>query len=191
MDEFFALEPGNAPWGDYGDTLWNGLVDVPEIRSKRSVAELSRTGPFVPPITHPSGQVIVDDNLRQLLENSDLTGFGFMPVRFDKLVRIDWHKWDSNSDEPRFYPDTGEPEDYILSGEHDASLEQEMPVLWALDVPSTNGLQVEGSFTFRANAHPGTDISREYYQFWVTSRMKDVLEGSAGDWVRFGKVDPR
>ena len=114
-----------------------------------------------------------------------------MPVKFDKLVRIDWHNWDPNSDDPRFYPDTGEPEDYILSGEHDASLEQEMPVLWALDVPPTDGLQIHGTNTFRASAHPGTDIAREYYVFWVTSRMKNVLEGPAGDWVVFKKVDPR
>lgn len=190
MFDFFALRSAECPWGDYGDILWHGLVEGAGPSFEKPIVTVSRTGPYVPPVTQPFSEIIVDNNLRRQLEDMRFTGFVFAPVNFDKLVRIDWQMCDSDSDEPRFYPESGKPEDYILSGKNDPLLEREMPTLWDLVIPSIIGLQVEGSRTFRLNLHPNTDITREGFQCWVSSRMKSLLEASAGSWVSFTKVRP-
>ena len=40
-------------WGDYGDVLVNGLVHNDLDRHPGESLKLSRTGPFMPPITFP------------------------------------------------------------------------------------------------------------------------------------------
>jgi len=188
MPEFFVVTNADPPWGDYGDILWNGLSrrDPPG-----TAVKLSRSGPYVPPLTLPFGEIVVVDSLRRALEAGRFTGFEFSEAQYENVVRIDWQAWDASSLEPPRYPETGEPEDYILKGSHDPSLLRDMPRLWALDVQPTLGLQVHGSSTFRLNRHPGTDIAREHSIFWVSGRLKDAMERSAGGWINFKRVVPR
>jgi hypothetical protein len=190
MSEFFALDRAPSPWGDYGNILAHGLADFPKQGPPPATIHLSRTGPYVPPVTQPRGHIIVIDSLRRELERSSFTGFGFSEVEYQKVVRLDWHTWNADADEPQHYPETGEPEDYVLTGSHDPSLLKEMPCLWALSVASTPDLQV-GSRTFYADRHPGTDIARHFARFWVSERMKDWLQSAAGAWVDFKLVVPR
>jgi hypothetical protein len=167
MSDYFAIQPIRYAWGDYGDILVNGLAET-----KPDAVEVSRAGPFVPPLTRPFAHVIVTDSLRRELESSGLTGIGFAEVRYAKVVRIDWHTWRRDAAEPEFYPETGEPEDYVLEGGHDPALPEQMPRLWKLNVPSTPALQFKNSWTFHADRHPGTDIARDTNLFWVNERMK-------------------
>jgi hypothetical protein len=188
MQEFFAVSSGTLPWGDYGRVLWNGLA---RRESPGGAVKLSRTGPYVPPLTKPMGEIIVVDSLRRELEAGGYSGFGFSEVQYEKVVRIDWHTWDADALEPLEYPGTGGPEDYILSGSHDPSLLAEMPTLWAIEVPPIVGLQVPGSATFLRDRHPGKDIAREEYLFWVSDRLKSALEKSAAGTINFTPVVPR
>jgi hypothetical protein len=137
---------------------------------------VSRTGPFVPPITLPSGRVLVTDDFRENLSTQGFSGLSFEPVEYQKVVHIAWDHWDANAQEPAFCPDTGEPEDYLLERAHDERLVATMPRLSAWNVAPTIGLQVQGTNTFRREFHPGTDIAREYFTFWISERMKLWLE---------------
>ena len=61
--------------------------------------EISRTGPYVPPITFPGiGDVIVTDEFKRRIETSDLKGFSFRPVLKKRIVNLEWHKWDPKKD---------------------------------------------------------------------------------------------
>ncbi|WP_315783882.1 MULTISPECIES: hypothetical protein [unclassified Bradyrhizobium] len=188
MSDYFAIE-SRYPWCDYGDILVNGLI---EEAKGIGLPVISRTGPYVPPMTQPFGFIIVTDEFRGELESSRLTGFDFMPTQYGKVVRLDWQTWSTLTDEPMSYPETGEPEDYVLEGPHDPALLAQMPRLWALAVQPTSGLQIQGTRSFRIDRHPGTDIAREFKVHWVTERMKVWLErSSAGQWIAFRPVTPK
>jgi hypothetical protein len=190
MSEYYQLESGTAPWGDYGYTLWNGGTEESQEHGQPTIL-VSRTGPFVPPITLPFGRVLVTDDFRQKLLAERFSGLSFEPVGYSKVVRIAWEQWDVNAKEPPFYPETGEPEDYLLDAAHDEQLAASMPRLWAWSVPPTAGLQVQGSNTFRRELHPGTDVAREYFIVWISERLKLWLGENAGKWVSFIPVIPR
>ena len=129
--------------------------------------------------------------LSQRLSAERFSGLSFEPVAYKKVVHIAWERWDANAQEPAFYPETGEPEDYLLEGAHEEQLAATMPRLWAWNVPKTIGLQVQGSNTFRRELHPGTDVAREYFIVWISERMKLWLEENGGKWLSFIAVIPR
>ena len=53
------------------------------------------------------------------------------------IVDLDWTTWDLNAEDPPHYPESGEPEDYILSGDHSESLAGRMGDVWELVIPIT------------------------------------------------------
>src|SRR5262245_37037098 len=137
MTAYHQIASAAAPWGDYGDVLWSGITD----EGHRSTITLSRTGPFVPPITLPFGHIIVTEEFRKKISTANFSGLTFAPVNYGTVVRIGWDGWDWNAADPAFYPDTGEPEDYLNPAAHDAGLAAAMPKLWAWSVAATAGLQ--------------------------------------------------
>jgi len=190
MSTYYQLEGGVAPWGDYGNILWNGWTEETQECGTSKIL-VSRTGPFVPPITLPFGRVLVTSEFRKKLATEGFSGLSFVPTEYKKVVHIAWEQWDANAQEPAFYPDTNEPEGYLLEGAHDERLATTMPTLWAWNVASTIGLQVQGSNAFRGERHPGTDVAREYFIFWISERMKRWLEENGGRWLSFITVLPR
>ena len=136
---YYELESGAAPWGDYGHTLWNGFT---EKEPGQSAILVSRSGPFVPPITLPFGCVLVTDDFRQKLLAERFSGLSFEPVGYGEGCPHRVELWDANAKEPPFYPKTGETEDYLLGGVHDEQLATTMPRLWAWSISPTAGLQV-------------------------------------------------
>jgi hypothetical protein len=66
MSVYYELRSGAAPWGDYGDILWNGFTEEGQERGPSTIL-VSRTGPFVPPITLPFGRILVTEDLREKL----------------------------------------------------------------------------------------------------------------------------
>ena len=190
MPAYYALSRGAAPWGDYGRILRDGLVEESNEHGRPTIL-VSRTGPFVPPITRPFGHVLVTDDFREKLSTEAFSGLSFEPVGYRKVVRIAWERWDANAPEPAFYPHTGEPEDYLLEGVHDCQLAATMPRLWAWNVAPTIELQVQGTNAFRRELHPGTDVAREHGIVWISERMKLWLAENAGNWLRFVAVTPR
>jgi hypothetical protein len=191
MDAYYEIGRSAAPWGDYGDILWYGWAAEEAPDGAHSTITVSRAGPFVPPITPLFGHVIVTEEFRAKTVDAGFSGLAFEPANYGRVVRIDWHSWDRNAPDPPFYPDSGEPEDYLLAGAHDARLAASMPTLWAWKVAATPGLQVQGTNTFRRELHPGTDVAREFSIFWVSERMKVWLGENAGEWLSFVPVVPK
>jgi len=123
-------------WGDYGDILQHGLTSHSPRKDGRLALE--RTGPFIPPITQPGiGDVVLTSPARQLLESSGLSGFSFRPVEKVLTVELRWENWDLNAEQPSYFPDSGEPEDYILGQPDSPAASAALGELWELFVPNT------------------------------------------------------
>jgi hypothetical protein len=184
---YYRIKAQQMPWGDYGSILASGMSRHLG-RSEDGLIQLERTGPFIPPISFP-GDVIVTDAFRTELESSALTGFTFAPIIKARIVELNWESWDRRAEEPEMYPETGEPEDYILGRPHSPELAERMGALWELipgmgatvDRLGPNSCQelvlkpFGQSDIFRAKGVGFT---------YVTQRAMEWLAERAGQWVR-------
>ena len=78
MDELYQLTD-NHPWGDFGMILISGFlwdVNVPDRY------EVIRTGPFIPPVTFPSGFCVIVDAVKTELEQ----GLFFIPCIYSPYL---------------------------------------------------------------------------------------------------------
>jgi hypothetical protein len=123
-------------WGDYGYILQHGMTaHLPRANGRLA---LERTGPYIPPITLPGiGDIILTSEARNLLEYSGLTGFTFLPVEKTLIVELHWEAWDIEATQPPEFPESGEPEDYILGKPHSPTAATSLGELWEIVVPHT------------------------------------------------------
>ena len=99
---------------------------------------LERTGPYIPPITLPGiGSIVLTSEAKGLLESSSLSGFSLATVEKMLIVELRWESWDLDAVEPPIFPESGEPEDYILGKQNSADAASAMGELWEIVVPST------------------------------------------------------
>ena len=122
LPHFYRLDRSDAPWGDYGDILRNGLLAPNDNDKETREVAIERAGPFVPPITFPLGAIVVTEAAKEQFERGAFSGLRFARARYAKVVRLDWHDWDKGASEPKLYPASGEPEDYVLS---------DLPPVWS------------------------------------------------------------
>lgn len=127
--KFFALDcPKDAPRGDYGDILLQGLGEWGPNRD----VEVERVGPYVPPTSFPGPHVVVTPRVRRALQAAFPT-LAFAPVHLRKAVWFRWRGWRRVFWR---YPASGsEPEDYILPEAHSDRAAKTIGTLWAFDVP--------------------------------------------------------
>ena len=130
--EFWALVPADLSWGDYGRILLHGMASRRHRVDGR--AQLERTGPYVPSLTLPSGAVVVTADLRAQLESMTRT-LAFGAIDKAHIARLDWQSWDRAAPKPAEYPQSGEPEDYVLERPHDAATAAAMPDLFEMVPP--------------------------------------------------------
>jgi hypothetical protein len=129
-----SIIPGE--WGDYGHILQQGMSGHSSKQSGRLALE--RTGPYIPPITLPGiGDIVLTTEAQMLLESSSLSGYSFLPVEKTHIVELQWEGWNLDAEEPPEYPETGEPEDYILLRPHSPSAAKALGELWEVVVPKT------------------------------------------------------
>ena len=101
------------------------------LKEEDGTLKLSRTGPYFPPIVQmPINYLVITDELRRKIEASELSGFGFEEVKPVKIVRVDWRNWDIDAEEPEFYPESGDPEDYVEEGINDPELFNNSSNFW-------------------------------------------------------------
>jgi len=199
--DFYRLASPNVPWGDYGSVLVHGMTSC-SARDADS-PDLQRTGPFVPPISFPGlGCIVVTDTVRGKLQSSGFTGFSFVPVNKSIIVSIDWHEWDLLSDEPRFYPEDGEPEAYISEDKHSPEIARGMPDLWRLliaqgateiRVPDGAYMGVPAQIFLRAGSWQGADFFRAdttLYNY-VSARARHWLLEHYPAWLSVKPVQIR
>jgi hypothetical protein len=182
----YKLQNKEAPWGDYGHILLAGIASH---RSRQDgLLQLERTAPYIPPlIISGIGNVIITDATKEKLNTSGLSGFNFRQVIKKHIVQLNWTAWDLTAEKPFSYPDSGEPEDYILAEKHSESEAQQLGPLWELFLRDSgtfdtneNYLQDNKDFDiFKAN-------NKGY--ILVTEKAKEWIEKNAGDWIVFDKI---
>ena len=168
---YLRLRPVEAPWGDYGRILYNGM-STHQHRVGGKI-RLERTGPEIFPITIPF-EIIVTEDCRLAMAASGLTGFSFRPVIKYRIVDLDWCDWDVTDGEPPEMPDSGEPENYILDRPHSPEIASAMPDLWEL---------VPGPESSDFHHLPGTTI------VVVSQKAKEWFETNYSEYVSVVQVD--
>ena len=181
----YRLRNRATNWGDYGDVLVSGMTS--HRGRQNDQLQLERTGPYVPPLINSGiGHIVITDIVKEKLKASDLSGITFKPVIKRHIVELNWTTWDLSTEEPPVYPDSGEPEDYILAGQHSESVSEVMGNLWELVLP-TRG-------TFNDKTFIDVDLQVDIFKadnrgyILVTDKAKVWIEGNAADWVTFEKL---
>lgn len=135
-------------YDDYNSLLiygCNAFISDDELR-------IYRTIPSVPPIIPMVNEVIVDNNVKNYIEASKLSGFIFQKVKYEKVIRIDWFDWKNTREIPEI-PASGSPFGFFT--EMPMAEEKDHPLLWRL-VTYTDGNEDlalrNGNITFSEKA---------------------------------------
>lgn len=172
---WYRLSMAKPPWGDYGDILISGMTAHAD-RTGDGLLRLERTGPFVPPVTVAGfGDLLVTDEFRAELDRSPLAGLEYRPVEKAHIVRLRWEDWDLTAEDPPWYPESGEPEDYVLARPHDPDLAAQLGPIWEVVLPDADG---------PADADLVRDPSG-FPPIAASQRARDWLEEHAGRWLSF------
>jgi hypothetical protein len=186
-----SIIPGD--WGDYGDILEHGMGGhLPELDGRM---QLERTGPYVAPITFPGLRgFVLTSEARSLVDSSGLTGYTLRPVDKKLIVDLRWEEWDLSAPEPASFPETGEPEDYVLGQPHSPEAAERLGDLWEVVVPPTVRVIrsrpiVESckELTIDSATWNGADIfaSRDVGYTFFTERARKWFIGVFGEYVDF------
>ena len=174
----YCLRKPKTVWGDYDDILLAGIAT--RLAKSNGLLQLERTGPFIPPISFPGiDEIIVTDKFKTLLEASQLTGLSFQQVIKKRIVFLEWERWDKHADEPTEYPESGEPEDYILGKPHMPELAEGIGDLWELRL-----------ITYEAIPKAQIDFFRLAHNRWnyVSIKARDWLGQRVADFVQFQPI---
>jgi len=184
--KYYKLKHKETPWGDYGNILLTGMTAY--LDRQDDLLQYQRAGPFQPDLTLTGHKdLLVTNTIKEKIELSDLTGFSFKPVIKRHIVAVDWSNWDRNKDEPEFYPESGEPEDYILDLPHSQELADKMEGVWEVVVPIGGTFKEDDSFQFY---NPDLDIMLPDNKYWfiVSEKAKSWLEQNGDGWIDFIEV---
>lgn len=184
----YILEKRKYAWGDYGDILVHGMSR--HLDKDEGLLQLERAGPFVPPVTVPGiHNVVLTDAAKASLSRT-VPGLQFRPVIKARIVHIDWHTWDTAAEDPPFYPEEGEPENYLLEREHDPAVASAIGDLWELVPDILPAIQKRGGL-FNWDAYTGQAFvcADEFggYPF-ISEVLKSAIEAVAAEWLVFKKV---
>ena len=183
-NQFFSLERVDPPWGDYGDMLIHGMAE----RTEDGSLELERSGPFVPPISQPSGLVVVTAEFLEALQNSGLTGFESSPVIKKRVPKIDWLAWEPYGSEEFKYPAGNEPENYILRRKHSEEAARGLGELFELRFKPGIRVSRDGGYHLVRESWNGSDFfvpADHFIRTCVSQAAHDWLVENATEWVHF------
>jgi transposase len=100
---------------------------------------------------------------------------------------MEWADWNTALDEPAEYPDSGEPEDSILSHPHDPMVAASIGALWELVPEIVDGIQAAGG-ALRLSAYRGQHLVRadlDVGHNFVSEAMRDLLLEAAPGCLSF------
>lgn len=182
-------------WGDYGSVLMGGTASIGE-----DGIQLSRVGPFVPPISLPRLAVgtllVVAGSCKEQLPEYD-----HQLITKSKVVSLDWHKW-PESNRPRVYPPSDEPIHYITRLAHCDAASQAMGDVYAVELPDCGCLSAKrvsaGNFDYSVSRNEVHGIKLFYaYRPQDSLRAKKVVVNEdgremlteiGGNWLEFVPV---
>ena len=175
------------PWGDYGDILLTGMTS--HLSRHNELLQYERTGPFQPDIVISGlSNLLVTDSVKRRFEFSDIKGFKFKPVIKRHISHVDWTSWDLQKEDPEFYPDNGEPENYILSLAHSQELANRMEAVWEVIVEE-NRTFIDSRTYKHDNKEVDVMLTGNSSWFLVTERAKMWIENNCDQWTEFRDVD--
>ena len=187
---FYTFKNKEMPWGDYGDILYAGFA-----YEEDGILYLERAGTYTPPVYGADTRLLLTDELKIKLENSNLKGFTFQQATIKKLVNLEWHLWDLTAEKPEIYPCGGEPENYIISCKHDLTLADRVPTIWGLAELDTSTLigrkqrnvESNNELFIIENSWSEKDIftSKGAGYLFFSERAKNWFEDNAKEYVRF------
>ena len=183
--EAYVLSPTPTPWGGYGRILVHGMTSH-RVRDD-GLLQLERAGSRFPAITQPGlGHIVVNEAARAFLA-ARMPALEFRQVILRRCVRLEWADWDTALDEPAEYPDSGEPEDYILSQPHDPMVAASIGALWELVPEIVDEIQGPGG-ALRLSAYRGQHLVRANLDVgfnFVSEEMRDLLLEAAPGCLSF------
>ncbi|TAD82940.1 MAG: hypothetical protein EAY75_15670 [Bacteroidetes bacterium] len=185
--KLYRLKNKDMNWADYGDILLTGMTS--HLDRQKELLQYERTGPFQPSIIISGlDDLLVTDSVKKGIEASELKGFQFKPVIKRHISFVDWTNWNLQSEDPEFYPDNGEPENYILSLPHSQELSDQMENVWEV-VAEENGIFIN-SQTYK-QGDKDIDIMRTENSGWflVTENAKNWIEENCDKWTEFWDLD--
>jgi hypothetical protein len=183
---------GLCPWGGMGDILIHGFLWN---EHSPDVYELVRTGPFVSPISFPSGYCAITDAVKDDLQAAGFSGFELSELPLGKVVESDWHLWDRTQDldYSKLPPDDEiySPEDLILVPEHRPELAEGMPKFWLL-----KGVEVHFEWETYTDDLQTLSWTRSELNGWdfcspsgallfLSKRARDWFQDRYGEWLEF------
>lgn len=184
-----SIIPGD--WGDYGRILQHGMgCHLPRQNGRLA---LERTGPYIPPITKP-WEIVLNKEVSGSLLSSGLTGHSLVPVEKARIVELHWEMWDLDAGEPEEYPETGEPEDYILQRPHSTDAAEAIGELFEIAAPTTLTIlrpsRIVKSFKdliIDSSTWNGADVvrSKEYGGLLYSERARDWFSENWGEYLMF------
>lgn len=137
--------------------------------------------------------IVVTDAFKSSLETANLSGLRFLPVVKRRIVHLDWHTWDQTAEQPAEYPESHEPEDYILLRPHDQEIADQMGILWevCLEEHARTGRTKMGSEAWDEGIYllrgswDGTDWFRAsgVGYTYVSENAHLWLKSNAGQWT--------
>jgi len=183
-------------WGDYGYMLQHGMAaHLPRQGGK---LRLERTGPYIPPISLPGiGEIVLTTQAKHLLDSSGLTGFTTETVEKALVVELHWENWNLDAEQPFEYPESGEPEDYILGKPHSASASAALGELWEIVVPGTltviRARSIVSSYKelkIDVSTWNGADLvrSNDFGSILFTEKARDWFSGHWGKYIAFEEL---
>lgn len=185
--KYYRLRNKEINWGDYGDILLSGMTA--HLERDGNLLQLERTGPFQPAIILSGYEdLLVTDTLKNKIESDQVSRLDFLPVVRKHIVFLDWTNWDLKADEPKFYPENGDPENYILGMPHSPEVASSMEKVWEVVVPHN------GKFTDSLSFIPGEkniELMKAENSGWfiATEKMKNWLETNNSEWLNFEEVN--
>lgn len=180
-----------------------GLASPRDERTGR--LPLRRAGPFAPPIifTRDPGVgyvVLVTEALRQKLLAAGFGDLEFQPTTRQRIVNIPWQTWDRHARLPAaMLPESGEPEDYILRGNHSEETASEMGEIWEFIAPVAQ-FEIRKSerlapFSYRREISRPEGPIRGLFRrpgkghlLFVDQPTRQWFEQEAGEWIEFDEV---
>lgn len=110
--------------GDFADILWHGFVV-----NQNNCIFVERFGADVPPIYVVHHNIIIIDDIKQQLAQSQLCGFECCEVNKNKIIKGDWKNFSmaffEGYDDPTYDP--------IIQGKHCQQTADLMPKLWLIN----------------------------------------------------------
>ena len=212
--KYYIVKNKSTPYGDYSDTICIGLIrtfywekvlkgvynNVEVFRDEMKdldIAELIRTGPYVPEIyiVDNLNGFAMTENFMKKLEHSGLKGeVDLKPTVKKKIVNLAWQSW-GNEDWENYIKRVNEPEDVYENGKHDKALAKTMPnIFYFVPMVEECKLSIENNDSddekYVLDRRPDADVFRASNMLHciVSENFKKFLDENVIDNLSFNEI---